>query len=186
MKKQKLIAILALVPSIAFGSLIDLTPGGFHESDLPQVFLNFTRQVNRSVLFFDSIYASPTNGHPAGWVSQFGDLDGGIFFFSNIDLTGPIPTTTISWDFHNSGGFFLTYVLAEAAVPGNDFANLYKATNGFEGEGSITLDGIIDINSIAFYGQNFATIPDLGSTIGLFLIGLVTLYASSHYRFKPF
>jgi hypothetical protein len=173
---RKIIMILALVPSIAFGNLIDLTPGGFHESDLPPVFVSFVSRVNRDILFFDSIYASPTNGFPAGWVSHFGVLNGGVYFFSHIDLSGPVPTTTISWDFGDSG-FYLTNVLAEAAVPGNDLAHLYGlGRDRFLGEGTVILDGIVDMNSIAFYGRNINMVPDSGTTLGLFMIGLLGLF----------
>jgi hypothetical protein len=186
MKKIKLITmVLALVPSIAFGSLIDLTPGGFNVNDpFPEAFTKFIVTVNagpRTIMFFDSFYTSPTNGFPTGWVSQYGALHGGDFI-SFIDFTGPSPVTTFSWDFGDSG-FYLTNILAE----GDAWAHLYGVGAGirFIGEGTITLNGIVDINSIAFYGKNINQgVPDSGTTLGLFMIGLVSLYASYHYRFK--
>jgi hypothetical protein len=178
---KRLIAILTLVPSIAFGSLIDLTPGGFNVNDpFPEAFTKFIVTVNagpRTIMFFDSFYTSPTNGFPTGWVSQYGALHGGDFI--HIDLTGPVPVTTFAWDFGDSG-FYLTNVLTE----GDAWAHLYGIGAGtrFTGEGTITLNGIIDINSIAFYGKNINQgVPDTGTTLGLFVIGLLGLFT---YRKK--
>jgi hypothetical protein len=189
MKKQKLIMILALVPTIAFGSLIDLTPGGWHTTDPePQAFTDFLllRQPQQ-LLFFDQMYATTTNGFGPGWVSQFGVLNGGVYFFAHIDQSGPVPFTTISWDFGDSG-YFMKYILVDGLLTTSDnfWENLYGVRNRdlFQGEGTITINGIVDINSIAFYGKNLDMVPDYGSTLGLFLIGLIGLYASSHYRFK--
>lgn len=178
---KRIFAILTLVPSICFGNLIDLTPGGFHEGDFPLSYVNFLNQVGHSnILFFDSIYASPTNGFPAGWVSQFGVLHGGDFISSDIDLTSPVPVTTLSWDFGDSG-FFLTNVLVERGIAGGgDLAHLYGTygSQRFSGDGTIILDGITDFNSIAFYGRNTSMpAPDSGWTIALFLIGIISLFS---------
>jgi hypothetical protein len=179
---KKTILLLTLVPSIAFGNLIDLTPGGFYADNAPPVFYDFLVKAERPNhwYFFDSIYASPTNGFPAGWVSRFGELNGGVYFFSNIDQSGPVPTTTISWNFGGNGS--LCFVLIDAGVANGNLgalSNLYRVPlkERFEGEGTVTLDGFYDINSIAFYGRLPSQgVPDSGTTIGLFLIGLLGIF----------
>lgn len=184
---KKAILTLALVPSVCFGSLLDLTPGGWRATDpMPQAFIDFIRLPQPSwVMFFDQIYATQTNSFGPGWVSRFGLLNGGTYFFAHIDQSGPVPITTISWDFGDSG-YFMTYILVDSlfGTPDNFWENLYavRGDDIFEGEGILTINGIVDINSIAFYGNNIANIPDYDSTLGLFLVGLIGLFCHRQRR----
>lgn len=176
--KKLLIALLALIPGIAPGSLIDLTPGGFDPGNpFPLVFnqwLGHKPGQFKNYQFFDSMYAQPANGFPAGWVSLFGALNGGTYFFADIDVTGPVPTTTISWDFTGTD-FYLKFVLADGFERSNLFAVPYLQR--LESSGTIVIDGIDNIQNLSFYGNiPGTTIPDAGSTIGLFFIGLASLY----------
>jgi hypothetical protein len=173
--KTKLAVILALAClSSARATLIDLTPGGF-STEMPKPYFAFISQINRGLTFFDSMKSTPYNifgvDYPAGWISQFGILDGGVYFFAHIDESGPVPQTTISWDMTNSG-----YYLSFVTVEGNGWGHLYRVPRAkLIGEGSVTLNGIVPINQIAFYGRGIHWVPDTGSTLGLFALGVGAL-----------
>jgi hypothetical protein len=177
--KTKIIILLLALTTSARATLLDLTPGGFHEGDFPPPFLHFIRQeIDHKLWFYDSMSAVPytSNGHayPPGWASQFGILNGGTYFFCRIDLSGPVPETTILWDFTGTD-FFLIDVLVEGLT--GDWANLYRVPHSLTGEGSVTIDGIINIGQIAFYGNNpNAPVPDNEFTLLLFGIAVAVLY----------
>jgi hypothetical protein len=177
--KTKIIILLLALTTSARATLLDLTPGGFHEGDFPPPFLDFIRQeIDHKLWFYDSMSAVPytINGHayPPGWASQFGILNGGTYFFCRIDLSGPVPETTILWNFTGTD-FFLIDVLVEGVT--GDWANLYRVPHSLKGEGSVTIDGIINIGQIAFYGNNpNAPVPDNGFTLLLFGIAVAVLY----------
>lgn len=178
MKTRIIILLLALTTG-ARATLIDLTPGGFDVGTFPPPFLEFLRQqASHTLLFYDSMSAVPytINGttYPGGWVSQFGILNGGTYFFCHIDQSGPVPETTISWDFTGTD-FFLKDVLVEG---NNGWANLYRVSNPrLPAEGSVTIDGVLDIYQIAFYGINPNQVPDTSSTLGLLVLAVAGLVA---------
>lgn len=180
--KKTTLAVLAAVlsiPSICLGHLIDLTPGGFQGSDpFPEVFNQWLQNTPRKYQFLDSMSAVPYTlfgvTYPAGWVSQFGALDGGTYFFCHIDQTGPVPQTIISWDFTGTD-FFLRNVLVTG-----DATNLYGVSwlERIKGEGTIVADGVGNIFDVAFYGNiPGQSVPDSGTTLSLFVVGLVGLCA---------
>jgi hypothetical protein len=177
MKMKRIAVILTLIPSLCVGSLIDVTPGGFHTGDFPRPFLQFINDQRGVIQFFDSMTSVPTSGFPAGWISQFGILNGGTFFFAHIDESGPVPTTEISWDFSGSN-FFLLAVLVEGLD--NDLKNLYRIRftdpARTEGSATITINGTANIFDIAFFGNDHFVL-DSGWTIVLFFIGLISLFS---------
>jgi len=99
--KHYIITLLAILLSpLAYADLIDLTPGGFNvDNGLPPAFTRLQTQ-----LFFDEA-AFGTFNLPTGptfidgWVSQFGVLNGGQFFFTNLFSVSPTATASISWNF---------------------------------------------------------------------------------------
>jgi hypothetical protein len=169
MKKQ--IVILLLLPiASAYSALVPLTPGGFDTEVLPwpAPFINFIeRQINGNLLFFDDMSAIPWydeygNEHPPGWVSRYGILNGGTYFFCHIDQTGPVPKTTISWDMTGSG-----FYMAEIYVDGYDGEGHLTALYGvpqlgmLTDRGSVTIDRVFPITTIGFYGTDFLRHPRL-------------------------
>jgi hypothetical protein len=146
-------------PQVANRYLIDLTPGGFYEPDAehwPQAFIDFlvSQPPDGDLLFFDEMIAVPyeINGveYPPGWVSQFGVLIGGTYFFCHIDQTGPVPVTIIRWDFTGSGYYLDTIYIHDNET---DFTSLYKIRIGNRGVGRVTIDNFKRIDDIAFYGK---------------------------------
>jgi len=152
--------ILALVPSIAFGSLIDLTPGGFiWGPNQPQIVSDWYANTRPKVeLFDDNLFT----------VTGFGT-----------------PNIIISWDLRQLLGTF-EWLFVQGTSPEGDMGNFYKITSGQRhvGEALVTINGETPVIFFTAFGTFPA--PDTGTTLGLFLIGLVSLYASRHYRFKSF
>ena len=141
------------------GFLTDLTPGGFYEPDAehwPQAFIDFLldQPPYGDLLFFDEMIAVPyeINGqdYSPGWVSQFGVLNGGIYFFCHIDQTGPVPVTVIRWNFIGSNYYLDTIYLHSDDTA---FTSLYKIRFGNRGVGLITIDNIKPVDDVAFYGK---------------------------------
>ena len=146
-------------PQVADRYLIDLTPGGFYEPDAehwPQAFIDFlvSQLPDGDLLFFDEMIAVPyeINGveYPPGWVSQFGVLNGGTYFFCHIDRTGPVPVTIIRWDFTGSDYYLDTIYIHDNET---DFTSLYKIQIGNRGVGRVTIDNFKRLDHIAFYGK---------------------------------
>jgi hypothetical protein len=105
-----------------------------------------------------------------GWVSTFGILNGGQYFFTDLFTNNPSPFADVWWNFGNSG-YPLLYVDVFGFVPGgNSVANLYQITHQdtLNGRFQVTLDGVTHITSISFYGRNPALpVPDSGFTLTL-------------------
>jgi|SRR5947207_1405108 hypothetical protein len=167
--KNKLIAtILICTAGAANASLIDLTPGGFNPGDgLPP---SFRRTQTRT--FFDS-------ANPNGWVSRYGHINGGTYFFTDLMDLGPTPSASIWWNFMGQPeGYWLDTILVEGRDENGDaIAHIY-GVRGRElfisnSEYTVILNGFGTIFSIAFYGLN--EIPDTGSTALLFGLALVAL-----------
>jgi hypothetical protein len=177
-----IVFITALLISTAHANLIDLTPGGFSENSPPPAFNQFLLgQTRGNLLFFDSISAIPYElygqTYPPGWVSKFGILNGGVYFFSNLDKTGPVTNSTISWNFTGTD-FWLRELYVWGRV--NDSAtltNLYRVpwSDRFQSDGTVTLNGITNIEQIAFYGTDPSHVPDGGMSLSLFILSLLAL-----------
>jgi hypothetical protein len=168
--KTAILILLATV-SLARANLIDLTPGGFDETQpYPQAFWQFIeREFYKRITFFDA-------AHPTGWDSMYGALNGGTYF--STDLPGnPGPGTNVSWDFTTLPGWSMSIILVEGELWGH----LYGVRNAFKftdlGD-EITLHHGVNIQSIAFYGRNpdSAPVPDTGSTLALMASGLLGLF----------
>jgi hypothetical protein len=164
MKQLKLImTIIALSISLAQAHLVDLTPGGFNpDQGLPPAYYLLQQQT-----FFDEA-AHGWFDLPGGrqylnqWVSLYGALNGGTYFFTNIfTLPAETPSALIWWDFTGQpDGYYLTMVLVEGRkADGTAWANIYAV----RGRGPqirrleeqlVTLDGMASIYGISFFGRN--------------------------------
>jgi len=176
---MKTLHLLTLcIAASANANLIDLTPGGTPFSSGPPIGI-------AAHGFYDSAafgFFDPGHVFMKGWVSKYGILDGGQNFFTDL-INQPVNplTATVSWDFGSASGYWLKYILVEGFAPNGNGANLYKVPFGsrLSGEGTVTIDGLTTIDSIAFYGRNPAypwaavTTPDSGETFSLMLIALL-------------
>src|SRR6266487_62596 len=187
-KIATIIIALACISNVR-AHLIDLTPGGLLSGEPNAAYDNFSSRQSRGVLlFFDSIWAIPYTilgtTYPPGWVSQFGVLNGGVYFFSNIDVTGPVSETTISWNFTGNSTYWLSDIYL-SGLPGDPaIVHLYHVSRNERllGEGSITLDGIIPIGQIGFYGISQSFVPDSGTTFLLFGLAVACIFCTRFWR----
>ena len=170
MKTKTTTLILLIAVSIARANLIDLTPGGFNTANcLPPEFIHFiNQQASGQITFFDS-------ATPDGWVSMFGELNGGTNFFTSL-IGNPGPTANVSWDFSTLPGYSMSVLLVE----GEGWANLYGVPNRFRfidlGD-LVTLHDDLDIMSLAFYGRTpNSPVPDTGATFTLMASSLLGLF----------
>jgi hypothetical protein len=185
MKTKHAITLLAIIVSpLAHANLIDETPGGFNpDNGLPPAFFQLQK-----LLFFDEA-AFGTFDLPSGptfingWVSQFGVLNGGQFFFTNLFQVSPTASTLIWWNFAGqSDGDWLTAIdLFGRTANGTAVENIYRVPWGdrFQspGDQTVTLDGSTQIMGISFYGLNPATVPDSGNTLALLGLALAAIGA---------
>jgi hypothetical protein len=149
----------------ARATLIDLTPGGVNT--LTQDLLD---RLNSQVFFDQAVHNWP--GVPEGWVSRFGRINGGTYFFT--DLFGrDTPTASISWNMAGqTDGFWMTMIdVFGRAADGTPWEHVYEVPwrDRFLDLGEIvTVHDDVNIMGISFFGAN--TIPDTGGT--LLLLGL--------------
>jgi hypothetical protein len=179
MKKQ--IAVLFMALCGAHADLIDIVLFDYQNgASLPPAYLQFVNATAGSnLLFFDeaisvpyTIYG-PTPVYPPGWVSQFGVLNGGQYFFTDLFSNPPDLAAQVSWNFSGSDKW-LTYIdVFGRDSQGTAWSNLYGVPYGdrFGGSGTVTLNGATDIRSIAFYGTDPLHVPDSGATALLLAIG---------------
>jgi hypothetical protein len=181
MKILPLIIILALVSSI-HAAFINLTPGGWeyaaHNFNAPPpLFQLINQQSHNNIAFFDE--ARSFDGF-TGWVSQFGVLNGGTYFFSDLTLNGAEPFATVNWNFDALPQYGVRWLDVVGFNGGDYWESVYLVTGGTTrdsgGDLLLTLNGNIEINSIGYYGTTpTTTVPDGGSTIALMGLGLVAL-----------
>jgi hypothetical protein len=114
---KTLFALILFSATAAHAHLINLTPGGWNmtQNGLPP---GFERTFKHT--FFDE-------ATPNGWVSQFGRINGGTYFFTDL-IGNPGTQTNVWWDFTGQPeGFFLTTVtLFGFADNGDAWMSIYK------------------------------------------------------------
>jgi hypothetical protein len=159
---NKQILLLVVCVGTAHAHLIDLTPGGFDiDQGLPPSFERLQTHI-----FFDEaahgFFDLPEGTqYLNGWVSRFGALNGGTYFFT--DLFGrDTPTVSIWWDFTGAPtGYWLTTIdVFGRRADGSPWENIYGVSFGQRFEG---------------IGLNPATVPDTADTSALFILGLGAL-----------
>ena len=172
--KHCIITLLAIAMSpLAHANLVDLTPGGTPIDYGPP---SHVAQYG----FYDSAAFGYFDNGPnskiflKGWVSSFGILNGGTYFFTDLFLQSSNPTSSNVWWNFTGTNYWILYI----DVSGNGLSNLYQVTHG-DGQISsdtITINGITEITQIAFYGRNPALpIPDTGSALSLFGLSILAL-----------
>lgn len=162
--KTKLAILLSALAMTAQAHLIELTPGGFNvDEGLPPAFFQLSGQT-----FFDQAVQDfpgwPTNG----WVSQFGRINGGVFF--NTDLIGrSTQVAAVSWNMFGEPDHYFMYMIDVFGrdADGRPWENIYGVTGAewFEGSGIVRVHEDTRIMGISFYGSNF--VSDTGSTLML-------------------
>jgi hypothetical protein len=171
---KKAIMILALVPSIALGSLIDLTPGGFNVLNPPPVYVDWRDNHFNHDSFGTAFY---TTG--LGWDRHF--LGSPLF---ELTLADSGRVATLSWNLTGTPYSF-TFLFVGTGPDGT--LNMYRVSDDQlrVGEAIVTINDFYPITALGIYGLRppVLSVPDFSSTIGLFLIGLVSLYAFN-YRSK--
>jgi opacity protein-like surface antigen len=151
-----LVIAIGLLSTARAANLIDLTPGGFNASNgLPPAFFQV---INSSIRFLDEARPYPYTVyyfepiHPPGWVSRFGVLNHGVYFDTNA-IASPGTTAQVSWNFTGSN-FRLTHLFLAGGTT-TSVEHIYGVSSGdqFQGSATVTLDGVTNIISVAFYGQ---------------------------------
>jgi len=177
MKTKYILTLLIATASITHANLIDLTPGGFQADNAPPAFYQFLQHETQGwFTFFDEARViAPYHG----WVSQYGILNGGTYFNTDLFSLDPTPTANVSWNFTTLPGYSMSVLLLFGRAPdGTDWNNLYSVPFGYRFTDSdfVTLNGIVDIQSIAFYGRwPGSPVPEGDWTFWLFLIGLAII-----------
>jgi len=174
---RTIIVSSALLISAAHANLIDLTPGGFNiDNGLPQAFHRLQTQI-----FFDQaahgVFGPPPRYYN-GWVSQYGTLNGGTYFFTNLFDLGDTPSASIWCNFNGApNGYWLSTIdVFGRRSDGTAWENIYAVPWGDRflspGDQIVTLDGITTIMGISFYGLNPATVPEKVNTAAILLLAV--------------
>ena len=170
------------ISTSACANLIDLTPGGTPTDYGPPSHIAQHGFYDEAAFGIFKLPGGPT--FIKGWVSQFGILNGGQYFFTDLFTQPPGPTAHVSWNFGNSG-YWLQYIDVVGFDQTGTLANLYRVPYGsrLTDEDIVTLNGQMIIKGIAFYGRNPALpIPESGGTFSLLLFAFLCLAA--YYAMK--
>jgi hypothetical protein len=162
--KLTLISILLGCVSSVHATIINLTPGGFNWNNPPQVVTDWY-----------------TNVRPSVWLWYPAED-----FFT---VTGfGTPTLTLSWNFAHPATFQWLFINSNDGP-----SNFYEIRGGQQshfGEGTFTIDGITPIDAtgeliplVPFGHPPFET-PDAGTTLMLFLIGIVGLMSYGTHKIR--
>lgn len=185
MKKRTAILFIALFGALsgAHADLIDVVLFPYQNGgSLPPAYLEFLNKVGQSngnLLFFDEARSTPyTIGnvtYPPGWVSQFGVLDGGQYFFTDLFSKPPDVNAQVSWNFSGSDKWLKYIDVFGVDSAGTYWTNLYFVPYGdqFDFLGAVELDGVAHILSISFYGSDLQHVPDPGATVVYLALGVI-------------
>jgi hypothetical protein len=186
--KTTLIALLCLVASSLQANLIDLTPGGWDwntQSGFPPGFLERVKaEAGNFISFFDEARTIPWTDeqgqmHDPDWVSRYGVLNGGTYFSTNLFTLDPTANAGVSWDFSALPGYGLGWLeLSGRAANGDTWEHLYRVggASRTQGSGTVTINGQVTIDSIAFYGRTpTSRVTETSATLLLFACGLAGL-----------
>jgi hypothetical protein len=190
MKYKLLIAaFLAGTTMMAQAKLIDVV--SFSQFPVPDEYIDvFITMAKREIQFFDSAVSSAHPNRPPGWVSLYGSLDGGEFFFTDLFEDKSLSQTQVSWDFGGTP-YFLRYITLSGRDKEEDaeWVHVYQVPFKFQfadvGESvQLNPNGTGQIFSIAFYGKSISNLPESGTTACLLGLSLVSL--ASLKRFSSF
>src|SRR6187549_2447880 len=122
--KTKLYLLSLFISTGAHANLIDLTPGGTPVDYGPPSQIAAHGFYDQAAFGTFDLPGGPT--FIKGWVSQFGILNGGQYFFTDLFSQPHGPTAHVSWNFGNSG-YWLRYIdVVGFDQAGNLLANLYQ------------------------------------------------------------
>lgn len=177
-----------LVACSARGSLINVTPGGWHYADHgnvgPAVINDILYSENHHQLeFFDE-------ARPGGWISRYGTLNGGVYFFTDL-ISQEESTALVSWNFAGLPGYSMLWLDVFGFNNGDPWESVYRVPWSLridsDGWQPVTLDGNVLISSISFYGQSpNSVVPEGGNTLYMAMLAYILIswiaFAVSHWR----
>jgi len=180
MNKTCLIIYVFALTSMARAGLIDLTPGGTPTDSGPPTPVAIHGFYDEAAFGWFSLPEGRT--FLRGWVSRFGILNGGQYFFTDLFTNDPSTVADVSWNFAGTPYRMLYIDVVGWNTDGTGLvANLYKVMGAslVTGSGQVTLDGVQNITGISFYGHNPALgVPDSGSTGALLCFGIFGILCS--------
>jgi hypothetical protein len=167
----KLAMLVLALTATARANLIDVTPGGYDPRNLPPVVVQWEQQIGQSI--FGIAYAQINNvGY---WYSGYLQPP-----FVSITVMGE-PTATLGWNLTGTQ-FSVAWIVLNGP---NGLSNLYQVTSPdqiFDLSALITIDGETPITTLALFGPVAIPTPDAGSTLGIFVLGLIALASLRRYR----
>ncbi len=180
MKTIRIIVVTgALLVSVAHANLIDLTPGGFNPANgLPPAFHRLQTQILFDTAALGYFQTPGGTQYYNGWVSQYGALNSGTYFFTNLFDLGDTASAAIWWNFNGApnGYWSSTIDVFGRTANGTPWENIYGVPRGERflspSDQIVTLDGITTIMAISFYGLNPATVPEKANTGALLLLAV--------------
>jgi hypothetical protein len=148
---------------------------------LPPALIQFINlETQHAIAFFDE-------ATPAGWISLYGELPGGTYFFTNL-IGQQTETAQVSWDFTLPGYGMTDLLLFGRDGNGHAWMNLYGVQSGFQfvDFDQIMLHDGADIASIGFYGRTpDSPVPDTGSAFALFSLSLCAVVYGTARQITP-
>jgi hypothetical protein len=157
--KLTLVSILLGCVSSVHAHLIDLTPGGFHVGNPPQVWTDWWNNTRGGLLLFDT--------------SNSGGIGSGLFTTTGIGTS----TLTISWDLTDPerlGKFQWLLVLYE--TDNGEMENFFQVSHAQQriGEATIVVDGIFTAfpSTAPYLAYGKFDAPETGATILLLAVGM--------------
>jgi len=175
MKTLIVIITLTLITSV-HADFINLSPGysyAAHRFQPPAALFDLIHsELTNQISFFDQAYAT-------GWVRQFGVLNGGTLFNTNLVNGNPLSLALVSWNFVGTP-YRMRFVDVVGTEGGDILESVYLATGKTQlnsrGFLETLLNGTVNIESISFYGVAPGNVPDGGAPALMFGAGLVGLF----------
>jgi|SRR4030095_8177122 hypothetical protein len=164
-----------LSSSVANATLIDLTPGGFAWNNRPPVFDKFLRDWNHKVT--NLIAGANIDGTTVNW-SPFT-----LYGPANFSIVPQGPNANVSWNLTNTDGYFMQHIWVTGMGDDSQITNHFYRVGGltrFEGDGSVIIDGINIITSVAFFGTN--AVPETVNTGALLFLAVAGLLLTCRAR----